>query len=109
MRPDLAATRQSLLAGNGRATDEIEAALDIAQSPACQHAFLRIDADGARRQAADPANQAKPLAGLAFPIRALFDMADKATPAGSKVLADAPPATHDCPAVARLKAAGAAL
>jgi Asp-tRNA(Asn)/Glu-tRNA(Gln) amidotransferase A subunit family amidase len=109
MRPDLAAARQSLLAGQGRATDELEAALAIAQSAACKHAFLRIDAEAARRQAADPANHGKPLAGLAVSIKDLFDIAGQPTPAASKVLADAPPAAHDCPAVARLKAAGAAL
>lgn len=109
MRPDLAATAQSLLAGQGRATDEMEACLAIAESPACEHAFLRIDAGEARRQAADPANAAKPLAGLAVSIKDLFDIADQVTPAGSKVLADAPAAAHDSPAVARLRAAGAAL
>lgn len=109
MRPDLAATRQSLLAGKGRATDEMQAALAIAQSPACEHAFLSIDPDEARRQAADPVNADKPLAGLAVSIKDLFDIAEQPTPAGSKVLADAPAATHDSPAVARLKAAGAAL
>jgi aspartyl-tRNA(Asn)/glutamyl-tRNA(Gln) amidotransferase subunit A len=109
MRPDLAATRESLLAGQTRAIDELEACLAIAQSPACQHAFLRIDAQDARRQAADPGNAAKPLAGLAVSIKDLYDIAEQPTPAGSKVLADAPPATHDSPAVARLRAAGAAL
>jgi aspartyl-tRNA(Asn)/glutamyl-tRNA(Gln) amidotransferase subunit A len=109
MRPDLAATRESLLAGQTRAIDELEACLAIAQSPACQHAFLRIDAHDARRQAADPGNAAKPLAGLAVSIKDLYDIAEQPTPAGSKVLADAPPATHDSPAVARLRAAGAAL
>ena len=109
MRPDLAATRHSLLAGEIRAADELQRALEIAQSPACEHAFLRIDADEARRQAADPANQSRPLAGLAVSIKDLFDIAEQPTPAGSKVLADAPPATHDSPAVARLRAAGAAL
>jgi aspartyl-tRNA(Asn)/glutamyl-tRNA(Gln) amidotransferase subunit A len=109
MRPDLAATRQSLLAGSRRATDELEEALAIAQSAACEHAFLHIDADAARRQAADPANKSKPLAGLAVSIKDLFDVAGQPTPAGSKVLADAPAAAHDCPAVARLRAAGAAL
>jgi aspartyl-tRNA(Asn)/glutamyl-tRNA(Gln) amidotransferase subunit A len=109
MRPDLAATRQSLLAGSRRATDELEEALAIAQSAACEHAFLHIDADAARRQAADPANKSKPLAGLAVSIKDLFDVAGQPTPAGSKVLADAPAAARDCPAVARLRGAGAAL
>jgi Asp-tRNA(Asn)/Glu-tRNA(Gln) amidotransferase A subunit family amidase len=109
MRPDLAAIRQSLLDGQGRATDELESALAVAQSPACEHVFLRIDADEARKQAADPANRSKPLAGLAVSIKDLFDIAGQTTPAGSKVLADAAPAAQDCPAVARLRAAGAAL
>jgi len=109
MRPDLASTRESIHAGRGRATDELEQALAIAQAPVCEHAFLRIDADDARRQAADARNKAKPLAGLSVSIKDLFDIAEQPTPAGSKVLADAPPATHDCPAVARLRAAGAAL
>jgi aspartyl-tRNA(Asn)/glutamyl-tRNA(Gln) amidotransferase subunit A len=109
MRPDLAATRQSLLDGQRRATDELEAALAAAQSAACDHAFVRLDADQARRQAADPANRGKPLAGLAVSIKDLFDIAGQPTPAGSKVLADAPAAAHDSLAVARLKAAGAAL
>jgi aspartyl-tRNA(Asn)/glutamyl-tRNA(Gln) amidotransferase subunit A len=109
MRPDLLATRQSLLDGQGRATDELESALAVAQSPACEHVFLRVDAHEARRQAADPANRSKPLAGLAVSIKDLFDIAGQTTPAGSKVLAEAAVAAHDCPAVARLKAAGAAL
>jgi Asp-tRNA(Asn)/Glu-tRNA(Gln) amidotransferase A subunit family amidase len=109
MRPDLTATRQSLVAGNGHATDEMQAALAIAQSPACERAFLHIDAGEARRQAADPAKAAQPLAGLAVSIKDLFDVAGQTTPAGSTVLANAPAAVHDCPAVARLKAAGAAL
>jgi aspartyl-tRNA(Asn)/glutamyl-tRNA(Gln) amidotransferase subunit A len=109
MRPDLAATRQSVLAGHGRATDELQACLAIAESPACEHAFVRIDAQQARRQAADAGNAGKPLAGLAVSIKDLFDIAGQATPAGAKVLADAPAAAQDCPAVARLRAAGAAL
>jgi aspartyl-tRNA(Asn)/glutamyl-tRNA(Gln) amidotransferase subunit A len=42
-------------------------------------------------------------------IKDLFDVAGQITSAGSRVLAKAAPATADCPAVARLKAAGAAL
>jgi aspartyl-tRNA(Asn)/glutamyl-tRNA(Gln) amidotransferase subunit A len=109
MRPDLTTTRHSMLAGHANAVDELERALDIARSPACEHAFLRIDADQARRHAAAPANPSTPLAGLAVSIKDLFDVAEQPTPAGSKVLADAPAATHDSPAVARLRAAGAAL
>jgi aspartyl-tRNA(Asn)/glutamyl-tRNA(Gln) amidotransferase subunit A len=109
MRPDLTATRHSLLAGHASAVDELERALDVAQSPACEHAFLRIDADAARSQAAAPANRSTRLGGLAVSVKDLFDIAEQPTPAGSKVLAAAPAATHDSPAVARLRAAGAAL
>ena len=42
-------------------------------------------------------------------IKDLFDVAGQPTTAGSRSLADAPPAAADCPAVARLRAAGAAL
>jgi Asp-tRNA(Asn)/Glu-tRNA(Gln) amidotransferase A subunit family amidase len=49
------------------------------------------------------------LAGLAVSVKDLFDVAGQVTTAGSSVLADAPPAPRDCPAVARLKAAGGAL
>ncbi len=51
----------------------------------------------------------KPLAGLAVSIKDLFDVAGQTTGAGSRVLSDAPPATQDSPAVARLRRAGAAL
>jgi amidase/aspartyl-tRNA(Asn)/glutamyl-tRNA(Gln) amidotransferase subunit A len=50
-----------------------------------------------------------PLAGLAVSIKDLFDVAGQPTAAGSVVLNDAPPAADDCPAVARLKAAGGAV
>jgi aspartyl-tRNA(Asn)/glutamyl-tRNA(Gln) amidotransferase subunit A len=42
-------------------------------------------------------------------IKDLFDVAGQVTAAGSKVLAQSAPAQADCPAVARLRAAGAAL
>ena len=42
-------------------------------------------------------------------IKDLFDVAGQVTKAGSIVLANAPAATADCPAVARLRAAGATL
>jgi aspartyl-tRNA(Asn)/glutamyl-tRNA(Gln) amidotransferase subunit A len=52
---------------------------------------------------------ASPLAGLPVSIKDLFDIAGQVTAAGSKVLADAPPAAADATAVARLRAAGAVL
>ena len=109
MRPDLIATRDRLRSGAGRATEEIEASIAIARSSACDKVFVKTHFEQARAAAADPANAARPLAGLAVSVKDLFDMAGDTTPAGSLVLADAPPAAQDCPAVARLKSAGAAI
>jgi aspartyl-tRNA(Asn)/glutamyl-tRNA(Gln) amidotransferase subunit A len=52
---------------------------------------------------------ASPLAGLPVSIKDLFDVAGERTLAGSKALDDMPPAQHDAPIVARLRAAGAIL
>jgi aspartyl-tRNA(Asn)/glutamyl-tRNA(Gln) amidotransferase subunit A len=108
MRPDLIATRENLLAG-GAAAKEMEASIAAAQAPECRHVFLRTDFDGARRTASTLAATALPLAGLAVSVKDLFDVAGQTTSAGSAVLAEAPPAVLDCPAVARLKAAGGAV
>ncbi|MCB1975264.1 MAG: amidase, partial [Burkholderiaceae bacterium] len=51
----------------------------------------------------------RPLAGLSVSVKDLFDLRGQPTPAGSVVLADAPAAQDDCPAVARLRAAGASV
>ncbi|MFC5497537.1 amidase [Caenimonas terrae] len=106
MHADLHTTRERLRAGLAGAPAEIEQAIAIAQSPACEHVFLKTRFEAARAEAADGANAARPLAGLAVSIKDLFDAAGETTAAGSVVLADAPPATRDCPAVARLRAAG---
>ena len=47
------------------------------------------------------------IAGIPISIKDLFDVKGEVTCAGSKILADAPPATSDAPVVARLRAAGA--
>ncbi len=52
---------------------------------------------------------AGPLDGLPIAIKDLFDVAGQPTPAGSVVLADAPPAAADSTVVRRLKQAGAVL
>ena len=108
MRPDLSSTRDALRQGLSRPADEMELSIALAGSPACARTFLATDFDGARRIATGAAAAARPLAGLAVSIKDLFDVAGQTTAAGSQVLADAPPAVHDSPAVARLKAAGAA-
>jgi len=50
-----------------------------------------------------------PLAGIPVSIKNLCDVAGETTLAGSKALADAPPARADAPVVARLRAAGAVI
>ena len=91
------------------APQEMERAIAAAQSTACRHAFVRTGFDEARSQAANPSLQHLPLAGLAVSVKDLFDLQGQPTPAGSVVLADAPAASADCPAVARLRAAGGAV
>lgn len=108
MRPDLHATRLSLLAGASDARTEMEHSIAAASSPACEHAFTRPMFEEAR-QAAALAQPAQRLAGLAFSAKDLFDLAGQPTPAGSVVLAHAPSARADAPAVARLRAAGGSL
>lgn len=109
MRPDLSATRERLLSGETTAAQEMEASIAIAGSPACDKAFLTTSFDSARAVAASPASAGRQLAGLACSVKDLFDIAGETTAAGSTVLAGAPPATCDSPAVARLRAAGGAI
>ena len=109
MTPDLHATRQSLLDGRTSASAELERALSQAHAPALRHTFLHIDAEAARREAADPQRRHLPLAGLPVSVKDLFDVAGQTTSAGSLVLAGGPPARHDAAAVQRLRAAGASL
>jgi len=108
MRPDLIATLALLRAG-GSARAEMEESVRIAQSPACEHVFLRPMFDEALAPASQPTVAGQPLGGLAVSVKDLFDIAGQTTAAGSAVLAGAPPAREDCPAVARLRAAGAAI
>ncbi|MDR5836446.1 AtzE family amidohydrolase [Caballeronia sp. LZ034LL] len=69
-------------------------------------ALAEADALDARRARGEPL---PPLAGVPFAIKNLFDIEGLTTLAGSRVLADAPPATHDATLVQRLAAQGAIL
>lgn len=77
-----------------------------------QRAFLPVDHAAARAaaEAQDGLRKAgaatSPFAGIPIGVKDLFDMAGQVTAAGSKVLADAPPAAADAPVVARLRKAG---
>ncbi len=76
-------------------------------------AFIKVYADEALAAAiaSDAARAggavASAMAGIPISIKDLFDIQGEVTRAGSKVLANAPPAAVDAPAIARLRAAGA--
>ena len=68
MHADLHTTRERLRAGLTSAPAELDKAIAIARSPACEHAFVRTRFDAARAEAADSAHAGRPLAGLAVSI-----------------------------------------
>ena len=106
--PDLHTAREAIRTGSANARSCMESSLENAASAANRQTFLRLDADSASAAAAASSPQS-PLAGLAVSVKDLFDIAGQTTAAGSRALADAPPATADCLAVVRLKTAGGAI
>ena len=108
LRSDLHTTRLAIERGHSTAAQEMALSLAIAKSGACQHTFLSLNLSGAHA-AAQAARPGQALAGLAISVKDLFDVAGQVTASGSTVLADSCPALVDCPAVARLKAAGGAV
>jgi len=121
--PDLSAPRlldlcdaaRAVADGRARAGALLQEAMAAADGPANARAYLRRF-DAQARLAATAVDVARaagmpvpPLAGLAVSVKDLFDVAGWPTTAGSRSLAGAPAALADCPAVARLRAAGAAL
>ncbi|MGB8480772.1 MAG: amidase [Acidobacteriaceae bacterium] len=113
----IANTMESLAAGETSSHELIEACLAAAVAPSGQGArtFTRIDADSVLH-AADAMDKRRraggsqgSLLGLPISVKDLFDVAGEPTPAGSIVLADAPPAPNDAAAIARLRDAGAVL
>jgi aspartyl-tRNA(Asn)/glutamyl-tRNA(Gln) amidotransferase subunit A len=74
--------------------------------------FLKVHAEAARA-AADYYDRLRalgvtlsPWAGIPVSVKDLFDMAGDVTTAGSQLLRGQPPASEDCAAVARVRAAG---
>jgi len=100
---DIASTRQAVRSGQTSTAEVLAAAAQIAASSACRRVYM----PGASGQL--PASGSGPLTGIAVSIKDLFDIAGQTTAAGSTILAQAPVATADCAAVARLRAAGATL
>ena len=115
MNQDLTFARTQIAEGRASAQLAIELSISAARSDANQHTYTRLDLSGPRASATQTDALRKagaplaPLGGLAISVKDLFDVHGEVTTAGSVVLADRAPAAADCPAVARLRRAGAAL
>ncbi len=105
---------EALAAGKTTSRQLVEDCLGRIADPAGEgaRAFIKVDAAGARASA-DAMDLLRkvgrapgPLAGIPFCVKDLADIAGQPTPAGSKVLADAPPAKATAPVVRRAMAAG---
>ena len=103
---DIHGTRQALDAGQTSRAEVLARANAVAQSDACRHVYMSAAAFGAP---AGAPHAPLPLDGIPVSIKDLFDVAGQTTSAGSTVLSHAPAASDDCPAVTRLRAAGAVL
>jgi len=102
--------------GDVTALDVVEAALArIAERDGALNAFTSVTAERAvdKARALDAERGAgrslRPLAGVPFAVKNLFDVAGRATLAGSKINRDRPPAQKDSPLIERLETAGAVL
>lgn len=104
---DIHATRQALAVEKTTFAELAAQATAAARSPDCEHVFMPGHPAAFGMEA--PGRTFMPLAGIPVSIKDLFDVAGAVTSAGSTVLASARPAADDCPAVARLRAAGAVL
>ena len=114
MAADLIEARSLIEARRASARELVERSIAAAGEPHAAPAFVattptlaRAAADAADRDVARGL-ELPALAGLAVSIKDLFDVEGQVTAACSKILRDAPPARADAPAVARLRAAGAA-
>ncbi|MEY2653696.1 MAG: hypothetical protein RLZZ524_724 [Pseudomonadota bacterium] len=112
---DLTGALDSLRSGHVRAVDLFDACARCALSDEAARAHVLLDLDGAREAAlqADAriaaGEPSLALDGLAVSIKDLFDVRGQVTRAGSTWLNEGRAAAADAPAVARLRAAGAAL
>ncbi|MES2510622.1 MAG: amidase [Pseudomonadota bacterium] len=106
--PDIHTTLAHIRAGQTSHAQVLEKALKAAQNAACRQVYMP-GFEPAAAATPSPADAGGPLSGIPFSVKDLFDVAGQPTKAGSVVLADAPPATANGPAVARLLAAGGVL
>jgi aspartyl-tRNA(Asn)/glutamyl-tRNA(Gln) amidotransferase subunit A len=111
----LAEIRQALDAGHLHSEALTEEALARARTPEGRIVFTESFENTALAQAraTDQLRKAGiplgPLAGIPVSVKDLFDVAGRRTRAGSRVLAESPPAKMDAPVIARLRAAGAVI
>ena len=111
---DIEPTAAALAEGRATSRDLIEACLARIADPAGEGAatFRRVHAEAARASAdaIDALRRAgrapSRYAGIPVSLKDLLDVAGESTSAGSRALADAPPAAVHAPVVARLLAAG---
>ena len=105
---------QALADGSTTSRSLIEESLARIADPSGEGArtFIKVYADQARAMA-DATDLLRKhgripghYAGIPIALKDLFDVAGESTPAGSAVLADAPPAMVNAPVVARMLAAG---
>ncbi|WP_253279317.1 amidase family protein, partial [Comamonas testosteroni] len=108
MQLDLSHLTLEIREGRQSAANLMQMSIAAAQSPLCANVFSQTFFDEARWAAAETPTTA-PLAGLAISVKDLFDTRGARSAASSLVLQDAPVARADAAAVARLRAAGAAI
>lgn len=110
----LASLARDLAGGDTTSRALVASCLERIQAPDGEgpRTFLKVHAQQALATA-DFYDQSRrrgaavgPFAGIPVSIKDLFDIAGDTTTSASTVLRDTPPAPADCPAVARLKAAG---
>jgi aspartyl-tRNA(Asn)/glutamyl-tRNA(Gln) amidotransferase subunit A len=115
--PTILQLAADLAAGRTTSRKLTEAALSRIEDPKGEgkRAFIKVYKTQAlaAAEACDALRKAgivpSPLAGLPVSIKNLCNVAGETTLAGSTALDDAPPAQHDAPVVARLRAAGAVI
>ncbi|HET9733655.1 MAG TPA: amidase [Burkholderiales bacterium] len=111
------ALSRDLAVGRTTSRQLVEEALARIADPAGEgaRAFLKVYAEQAREEAEHSDRLRRrgvvrsPIEGLPISLKDLYDVAGDVTRAGSKLLAGAPPAKQDAPAVARLRAGGAVI
>ena len=115
--PTIQGVADDLTAGRVWSRELVERAFDRVRDPAGegQRIFIRPFEDQALAAAEamdrlrDAGIRLSPLAGVPITVKDLCDIAGSTTLAGSRALADDPPAERDAPVVARLRAAGAVI